>query len=124
MGTLHELRGDAFATSGYLTCASYAVAGGRAPTELRRNPRSPADWTETGCTSLLMTNLQPIEFEHRVVAVVIGTDHAAISDRVPQDRRQLVQRMCVYALEIASGERPGPYRDKDAERHAKAASRA
>ncbi len=52
------------------------------------------------------------------VAVTVATDEATLSARVASSDRALVQAMCVYALEIAAGERPGPYRDDDAERYA------
>ena len=42
------------------------------------------------------------------VAVTVGTDEATLSARVASSDLALVQAMCVYALEIAAGERPGP----------------
>ncbi len=52
------------------------------------------------------------------VAVTVGADEATLSADVASRDRALVQAMCVYALEIAAGKRPGPYRDDNAERYA------
>jgi len=42
------------------------------------------------------------------VAVTVGADEATLSASVATRDLALVQAMCVYALEIAAGERPGP----------------
>lgn len=55
----------------------------------------------------------------RPVAVVIGR-RAAVSEHVGEREWPLVAAMCVYAIEVAVGQRPGPYRDEDAEQHAEA----
>lgn len=51
-------------------------------------------------------------------ALVMG-DRAIIADRLTGLERALVEAKARYALEIAAGERPGPYHDSDAERHAR-----
>lgn len=62
--------------------------------------------------------VQVICHRGRPVAVTIGADEAAITGSVAPADLRVVQAMCVYALEIAAGDRSGPYRDADAERHA------
>ena len=52
------------------------------------------------------------------VAVTVGTNEATLSAGVAPRDLALVPAMCVYALEIAADQRPGPYRDDDAERYA------
>ena len=58
--------------------------------------------------------IQMICRQSQPVAVTVGTDEATLSADVASRDLALVQAMCVYALEIAAGERPGPYRDGDA----------
>lgn len=70
-----------------------------------------------------MTQLQIIQLDSQPVAVIVGTREAIISESVRPHDRSTVERMCVYALEIAGGERPGPYRDGDAVLHAQAEAR-
>lgn len=65
-----------------------------------------------------MPVLQFIEYRRRAVAVVIGAGQAVVSEHVPDGERAIVHAMCVYAMEVAAGDRPGPYRDDAAERHA------
>jgi hypothetical protein len=59
-------------------------------------------------------NIQPIKYAGQVAAVVID-DQAKILAEVPEDDVLHIKTMCVYAMEIAAGERPGPYSDRDAE---------
>lgn len=66
-----------------------------------------------------MTKVQIIQHGGRPVAAVIGEDKAVISDSIPRAHRAVIQRMCLFALEITAGERPGPYRDEDAARYAR-----
>lgn len=65
-----------------------------------------------------MTDIQIIELDGRPVAAVIGTNQAVISDNLSEGLRGLAERMCLYALEIAAGNRPGPYGNEEALRHA------
>jgi hypothetical protein len=67
-----------------------------------------------------MTQLQIIQLDGRPVAVTVGADEAVISESLQPDDRSTVERMCAYALQVAGGHRPGPYRDEDAELHARA----
>jgi hypothetical protein len=64
-----------------------------------------------------MANLQPITHRGRIVAIVIA-GRAIIDDTLAVDEHRHVQAMCLYALEIADRERPGPYTDAAAERYA------
>lgn len=71
-----------------------------------------------------MTHLvQPICLSGRPVAVTVGCGEASVSARVDEADLPVVQAMCLYALEVASGERKGPYHDRDAERYARRAIR-
>jgi hypothetical protein len=68
-----------------------------------------------------MRNLQPITHNHRLAAVVIARQ-AIIDDTLGPKQHRHVQAMCLYAIEIADRERPGPYTDADAERYARRAT--
>jgi hypothetical protein len=57
--------------------------------------------------------LQNIIYKNEIVAVVIE-DEATILDGLPDDGLRDVQAMCLYALEIHAGDRPGPYTDEQA----------
>lgn len=61
-----------------------------------------------------MSIIQVIELEGEPVAVTVGADRAVISENVNARIRPTVEAMCIYALQIAAGERPGPYRAADA----------
>lgn len=54
------------------------------------------------------------------VAAVLDDNRAAISARVAPKQLAHVQVMCLFALEVATGQRPHPYRDADAETYAEA----
>lgn len=71
-----------------------------------------------------MPIIQLIELDGEPVAVTVGADRAVISDRVGGGSRALVEAMCLFALQIAAGERPGPYSGADAERWARDSRRA
>jgi hypothetical protein len=58
-----------------------------------------------------------IELRGRAVAVV-AADRLIIPDALTGADRLRVQAKALYALEIAAGERPGPYSDDRAERYA------
>lgn len=55
-----------------------------------------------------MPEFQQIEYNDEVVAVVVG-DQAIIPKGLPAADRQTVKAMCLYALEVIAGSRPGPY---------------
>ena len=65
-----------------------------------------------------MAALQFVYFEGQPVAVV-GGNGVAVSDQVSAEDVATVHGMCVYALEVFAGERPGPYRDEDALKYAR-----
>lgn len=69
-----------------------------------------------------MPNVQIIEIHDQPIAVVIGGDQTIISESLAGDARIIAERMCLYALDIAVGNRAGPYRNEDALRHAVAGS--
>ena len=64
-----------------------------------------------------MRPLQPVTHRGRIVAIAIA-GQAIIDDTLPPDEHRHVQAMCLYALEILDGERPGPYTDATAETYA------
>lgn len=68
-----------------------------------------------------MRNLQRINHNRQLAAIVIA-DQAIIDDTLTGEHRQHVQAMCLYALEIEHGERPGPYTDAAADRYARQAA--
>ena len=69
-----------------------------------------------------MIELQPITYRGRLVAVATSTRFFLsdeLEDRTDQDDLGMVVFMCAYAIDIATGQLPGPYRDKDARRYAR-----
>lgn len=66
-----------------------------------------------------MPIIQLIELDGEPVAVTIGADSVVISDHVAGFSLPLVKRMCLFALQIACGDRPGPYRSAEAEQWAR-----
>jgi hypothetical protein len=67
-----------------------------------------------------MTTIQVSELRGRPVALALRQD-AVIADHVTGEDRGIVAAMALYALEIQSGRRPGPYTDDAAERYARRA---
>lgn len=65
-----------------------------------------------------MRTIQVIELAGRPVALALG-DEAIIADHITDAQRSIVAGMALYALEIQTGERPGPYSDADAEQYAR-----
>lgn len=48
-------------------------------------------------------------------------DEAILAEDITDDERRIAAGMALYAIEIQSGLRPGPYADTDAEQYARAA---
>jgi hypothetical protein len=55
-----------------------------------------------------MRGLQQILYRGRLAAVVVG-EEATIAARLSGEELLDVQAMCLFAIEIAAGERPGAY---------------
>lgn len=68
-----------------------------------------------------MRNAQLINHRGQLAAVVVA-GQAIIEDTLPADDFRHVQAMCLYAMEIATRERPGPYTDAGADAYARAAT--
>jgi hypothetical protein len=65
-----------------------------------------------------MRTIQVIELHGRPVALAIG-DEAIIADHVTNDEHSIVAGMALYALEVQTGQRPGPYSHAEAEHYAR-----
>jgi hypothetical protein len=65
-----------------------------------------------------MRLIQVIELHGRAVALAL-VDEAILADHIADTDRPIVAGMALYAIEIQTGARPGPYRDIDAERYAR-----
>jgi len=65
-----------------------------------------------------MRQIQVIELHGRPVALALS-DEAILADHITTDDRPIVAAMALYAIEIQTGTRPGPYNDNDAERYAR-----
>lgn len=66
----------------------------------------------------MTSTTQPITLNDELVAIVIA-DRAVLAAGVPARDVPIVERMCLIAMQIADGERPGPYQDAQAEREAR-----
>jgi hypothetical protein len=64
-----------------------------------------------------MRTIQIIELGGRPVALALGNE-AIIADHITGKQRSIVAGMALYALEIQTGLRPGPYTHADAEQYA------
>ena len=53
-------------------------------------------------------NVQPIIYQGQLAAVVVGQE-ATIDARLAGEDLLDVQAMCLFAIEVAAGERPGLY---------------
>jgi hypothetical protein len=67
-----------------------------------------------------MVELQRIVYDGRLAAIVLG-EQAIIDDTLAAGEHRFVQAMCLYALEVKTRERPGPYSDQAAESYAQVA---
>ena len=65
-----------------------------------------------------MKTIQIIQLRGRPVALALGED-AILSEHVTGSERSIVAGMALYAIEVQTGQRPGPYSDADAERYAR-----
>ena len=65
-----------------------------------------------------MREIQVIELQGRAVALAL-VDEAILADHITDSDRPVVAGMALYALEIQTGGRPGPYSNADAERYAR-----
>lgn len=65
-----------------------------------------------------MRQIQVIELHGRPVALAL-VEEAILADHITEDDRPIVVAMALYAIEIQTGTRPGPYSDVDAERYAR-----
>jgi hypothetical protein len=71
----------------------------------------------------VVSEVQPIIHHGALVAIVIA-DQAIITAAVPASDLPVVKAKCLYALEIAAGERPGAYSDAGASAYAQAIAAA
>jgi hypothetical protein len=69
-----------------------------------------------------MPGLQQIIHNGKLAALIIA-GQAIIDDTLADEQRRQVQAMCLYALEIQDGQRPGPYSDSDALGYAEQAAK-
>ena len=69
-----------------------------------------------------MSEMQKIIYNGRLAAVVLA-DQAILTDTLPEPDERTVKAMCLYALEIAAGQQPGPYTDEQALEYARRAQR-
>lgn len=68
-----------------------------------------------------MKTIQIIELDGRPAALVAG-DQAIIAHHITGAERARVQAKALYAIEIGTGARIGPYTDQHAERYAASAA--
>ena len=67
-------------------------------------------------------NMTKIIHRGRLAAVVLA-DQAILTEELPEPDERTVKAMCLYALEIAAGQQPGPYTDEEALEYAHRAQR-
>lgn len=58
--------------------------------------------------------IQEVNYNGQLAAVVLSHDQVKILDSVPDQALAEVKAMCLFAMEIANGDRPGPYTDERA----------
>ena len=66
----------------------------------------------------MTASLPPGQLHGRPVALALG-ENAIIADHVTGPDRAIVAGMALYAIEVQTATRPGPYADADAERYAR-----
>jgi uridylate kinase len=66
---------------------------------------------------IIVPEFQQITYNDAVVAVVVG-GQAIIPKMLAAAERRTVEAMCLYALEVAAGQHPGPYTDERAAQYA------
>jgi hypothetical protein len=69
-----------------------------------------------------MSAMTKIIYNGRLAAVVLA-DQAILTDTLPELDERTVKAMCLYALEIAAGQQPGPHTDEKALEYARRAER-
>jgi hypothetical protein len=67
-----------------------------------------------------MSAITKILYQGRLAAIVLA-DQAILADELSEQDERTVKAMCLYALEIDAGLRPGPYTDERALQYAQAA---
>ena len=67
----------------------------------------------------MVSEVQPI-IHHGALVAIVTADQAIIPAAVPASDLPVVKAKCLYALEIAAGERPGPYTDAGAAAYVRA----
>lgn len=67
-----------------------------------------------------MRNIQIVVHRGQFAAAIVA-GQAVIEDTLSHEDFRHVQAMCLYAMEIIDGDRPGPYKDADADAYARAA---
>ena len=66
----------------------------------------------------VVIRIQEVNYDGHLAAVVLSHDEVKILDSVSDEALPEVQAMCLFAMEIAGGDRPGPYTDQRARRFA------
>jgi hypothetical protein len=75
-----------------------------------------------GVKIVAVSEITRIIYQGRLAAVVIA-EEAILTDPLPEPDECTVKAMCLYALEIAAGQTPGPYTDDKALEYAHRAQR-
>lgn len=88
------------------------------PPKISDNTRTTALQAPGPCSAEPMRTIQIIELHGRPVALAL-IDEAILADNITDDERRIAAGMALYAIEIQSGLRPGPYADTDAEQYAR-----
>jgi hypothetical protein len=97
----------------------YVTRSRREPAKTPQHAHSPTADADIS----FMNTIQVIDLHGRPAALVIA-GAAIIDTHVPHELLAHVQAKALYALQIEAGERPGPYRDTDAEHYARRAAAA
>jgi hypothetical protein len=70
-----------------------------------------------------MSDMTKIIYKGRLAAVVLADQAILTGDMLSEPDERTVKAMCLYALEIAAGQQPGPYTDENALEYAQRAPR-